>query len=211
MRRADTLARLGGDEFGVLLEGCDLLHAQRIAAAAARGHPRLSLLVGGPRVRRSARASAWPRSPPRAATWRACCRRPTRRAISPRTRAATRSRSIARTTRKCRRAMARWAGFRGSPRRPRRIASSCLCQQVVASASPATATVAEYLELLLRMRDEQGRVVSPMAFIPAAERYHLMGTIDRWVVGQAPWVASRACAALERAAPCRASASICRA
>jgi EAL domain-containing protein (putative c-di-GMP-specific phosphodiesterase class I) len=35
------------------------------------------------------------------------------------------------------------------------------------------------------MRDEQGRVVQPMAFIPAAERYHLMGTIDRWVVGKA--------------------------
>ena len=32
MRRADTLARLGGDEFGVLLEGCDLLHAQHVAA-----------------------------------------------------------------------------------------------------------------------------------------------------------------------------------
>jgi len=43
----------------------------------------------------------------------------------------------------------------------------------------------EYLELLLRMRDEQGRVVPPMAFIPAAERYHLMGTIDCWVVAKA--------------------------
>jgi len=43
----------------------------------------------------------------------------------------------------------------------------------------------EYLELLLRMRDESGRVVPPMAFIPAAERYHLMGTIDRWVVEKA--------------------------
>src|SRR5262249_43923909 len=32
MRRGDSLARLGGDEFGVLLEGCDLLHAQRVAA-----------------------------------------------------------------------------------------------------------------------------------------------------------------------------------
>jgi EAL domain-containing protein (putative c-di-GMP-specific phosphodiesterase class I) len=35
------------------------------------------------------------------------------------------------------------------------------------------------------MRDETGRVVPPMAFIPAAERYHLMGTIDRWVVKKA--------------------------
>jgi EAL domain-containing protein (putative c-di-GMP-specific phosphodiesterase class I) len=49
----------------------------------------------------------------------------------------------------------------------------------------ASGEATEYLELLLRMRDEQGRVVPPMAFIPAAERYHLMGTIDRWVVSRA--------------------------
>jgi diguanylate cyclase (GGDEF)-like protein/PAS domain S-box-containing protein len=40
----------------------------------------------------------------------------------------------------------------------------------------------EYREVLLRLIDEAGRVVPPMAFIPAAERYHLMPTIDRWVV-----------------------------
>lgn len=40
-------------------------------------------------------------------------------------------------------------------------------------------------ELLLRMVDEDGELVPPMAFIPAAERYNLMGQIDRWVVGRA--------------------------
>ena len=37
-------------------------------------------------------------------------------------------------------------------------------------------------ELLLRMRDEKGEPVSPMAFMPAAERYHIMPQIDRWVI-----------------------------
>ncbi len=37
-------------------------------------------------------------------------------------------------------------------------------------------------EILLRMVDEAGRLVPPMAFIPAAERYNLMPTLDRWVV-----------------------------
>ena len=37
-------------------------------------------------------------------------------------------------------------------------------------------------ELLLRLRDEEGRLVPPAAFIGAAERYHKMGQIDRWVV-----------------------------
>lgn len=35
------------------------------------------------------------------------------------------------------------------------------------------------------MTDGCGGLVLPGAFIPAAERYHLMGTIDRWVVGKA--------------------------
>ncbi|MFA5171474.1 MAG: EAL domain-containing protein [Sulfuriferula sp.] len=37
-------------------------------------------------------------------------------------------------------------------------------------------------EILLRMLDDEGNVISPAAFIPAAERYGLMPSIDRWVV-----------------------------
>ncbi len=39
-----------------------------------------------------------------------------------------------------------------------------------------------HYELLLRMRDESGALVSPDQFIPAAERYNLMSTLDRWVI-----------------------------
>ena len=39
-----------------------------------------------------------------------------------------------------------------------------------------------HYELLLRMRDESGELVGPDQFIPAAERYNLMSTLDRWVV-----------------------------
>ncbi|MBU7582323.1 MAG: EAL domain-containing protein [Nostoc sp. TH1S01] len=39
-----------------------------------------------------------------------------------------------------------------------------------------------HYEILLRLIDETGKLVSPMAFIPAAERYNLMQTIDRWVI-----------------------------
>lgn len=42
-----------------------------------------------------------------------------------------------------------------------------------------------HYELLLRMRDEGGALVSPNQFIPAAERYNLMSTLDRWVVHKA--------------------------
>ncbi|MDT8283233.1 MAG: EAL domain-containing protein, partial [Gammaproteobacteria bacterium] len=42
-----------------------------------------------------------------------------------------------------------------------------------------------HLELLLRMIDEDGNVILPGAFMPAAERYGLMRDIDRWVIHEA--------------------------
>ena len=42
-----------------------------------------------------------------------------------------------------------------------------------------------HYELLLRMKDESGNLVGPDQFIPAAERYNLMSTLDRWVVRKA--------------------------
>ncbi|MGE8280895.1 MAG: EAL domain-containing protein [Stenotrophomonas sp.] len=41
------------------------------------------------------------------------------------------------------------------------------------------------IELLLRLRDEDGAIVLPGAFLPAAERYGLMPAIDRWVIQKA--------------------------
>jgi diguanylate cyclase (GGDEF)-like protein len=38
------------------------------------------------------------------------------------------------------------------------------------------------IELLLRLRDEQGGLVLPGTFLPAAERYSLMPSVDRWVI-----------------------------
>lgn len=39
-----------------------------------------------------------------------------------------------------------------------------------------------HYEVLLRMVDRSGALIAPMSFIPAAERYNMMPTIDRWVV-----------------------------
>lgn len=43
----------------------------------------------------------------------------------------------------------------------------------------------DFCEVLLRMTDEQGNRVPPDTFIPAAERYHLMPQVDRWVIANA--------------------------
>jgi diguanylate cyclase (GGDEF)-like protein/PAS domain S-box-containing protein len=53
-------------------------------------------------------------------------------------------------------------------------------QPIVPIASRATSPV--YHEVLLRLREEDGALVLPGAFLPAAERYGLMPEIDRWVV-----------------------------
>ena len=37
-------------------------------------------------------------------------------------------------------------------------------------------------EILLRLKDDAGAVIRPDRFIPAAERYHMMPTLDRWVI-----------------------------
>ncbi len=42
-----------------------------------------------------------------------------------------------------------------------------------------------HYEILLRMKGDDGKVVRPTEFITAAERYHLMPAIDRWVVTNA--------------------------
>lgn len=50
-----------------------------------------------------------------------------------------------------------------------------------------------YREVLVRMIDEKGGLVPPMAFIPAAERYGVMSTIDHWVTKTAfEWLADHA-------------------
>ncbi len=51
----------------------------------------------------------------------------------------------------------------------------------------------EHYELLLRMRDENGKIISPVDFINAAERYGLTPAIDRWVIENAlRWLVSEA-------------------
>jgi len=50
-----------------------------------------------------------------------------------------------------------------------------------------------HYELLLRMKDENGQMVSPDVFINAAERYGITPSIDRWVIENAfRWLVSEA-------------------
>jgi len=59
----------------------------------------------------------------------------------------------------------------------------CLYYQPIVETNP-TSNSHKHGEILLRLRDISGQLVPPMAFIPAAERYDLMKSIDRWVIRQ---------------------------
>lgn len=57
------------------------------------------------------------------------------------------------------------------------------CQPIVAL-SPDN-TEALHYELLIRLTDPQGDLIMPANFIPAAERYGLMTSLDRWMISTA--------------------------
>ncbi len=64
-----------------------------------------------------------------------------------------------------------------------------------------------HFEILVRMVDENGDLLLPGAFLPAAERYNLMTRIDRWVVSRAlRWLVSHP-AILERVEICAVNLS----
>lgn len=56
-----------------------------------------------------------------------------------------------------------------------------------------------YCETLVRMVNEEGRIIPPMAFIPAAERYNLMPAIDRWVIRKSLSLFGKTCCSVSTA------------
>jgi len=54
------------------------------------------------------------------------------------------------------------------------------CQPIQAAIGHTPDTL--HIEILIRMLKSSGEHISPQTFIPAAERYHLMPDIDRWVI-----------------------------
>lgn len=57
---------------------------------------------------------------------------------------------------------------------------SLYCQPIVSL--PIIDERVQHYELLLRLKDKQGNISLPANFIPTAERFGLMTTLDRWVI-----------------------------
>jgi diguanylate cyclase (GGDEF)-like protein/PAS domain S-box-containing protein len=180
VRASDTLARLGGDEFGVLLHDCTLDMAQRIAEDLRQAirdfrfdwqdrTMKVGVSIGLTEMSSECEALSTIMSAADVACYAA--------KESGRNRVHTYNEG---------RAPERHREMQWVSRIDRAIEEERLelyFQPIVPIRHGVDAT--RQFELLLRMRDENGDLVQPNEFIPAAERFNKMPAIDRWVVSQA--------------------------
>ncbi len=188
VRENDVLARLGGDEFGVLLEGCPLDKAFNIAETLRDGIGKFRFAWGDRIFKIGASvglvgigADSGSFTDVLSAADSACY------VAKDRGRNRVHVYRSNDTALLQRRGEMRWIG---RIHKALEEGGFCLYHQTMLPLNPAAAPGAHY-ELLLRMKDPDGGLTPPSAFIPAAERYSLMPTLDRWVIRRALILLSR--------------------
>lgn len=183
VRSNDVLARLGGDEFGVLLQGCNLEKAMLVAEGLRqavrdfrytweRRAANVSISIGVVGLNAGTRDAAAVMSAADVACFAA--------KESGRNRVHVYEIDDERGEAGERHQEMLWVS---------RITSALEDERFVLYFQPIVPIGANrdkrgHFELLLRMLDEHGNVVTPDSFIPAAERYNLMPMLDRWVIRQ---------------------------
>ena len=182
LRDRDTLARLGGDEFGVLLENCSLEQAQPIAEELRQmvkefrfvWHDKpfvIGVSIGLVAITHESENLSALFSCADAACYAAKDRGRNRVHVY-----VEEDIELAR-----RHGEMEWVGRITRAMEENRLR---LYVQPIMPLFPSDSADVHY-EMLLRMLDDDGQVILPMAFIPAAERYNLMTSIDRWVISAA--------------------------
>ena len=174
----DLLARLGGDEFGVLLSHTDLARAEHVAEALRQSVLKLNFTWGGQSFSISASIGlVYLDQHPvtlaevlRAADVACYMAKEKGRNRVQRYRPQDSEVSL------------RYDEMEWVHRLHRALEEQRLCLYAQTIQPLAENSDGEHYEVLLRLRDEQGDLVPPIAFLPAAERYNLMPQIDRWVV-----------------------------
>jgi diguanylate cyclase (GGDEF)-like protein/PAS domain S-box-containing protein len=182
VRGGDTLARLGGDEFGILLQSCALDQALRIAESLRQairdfrfiwpdGALEVGVSIGIVEITGETPTVANVMSAADVACYSAKDLGRNRVQLYKPGDVPERHREM------------HWVS---------KLARACdesrfelYYQPIVPIVATAHENEREHFELMLRLRDESGALVTPAEFIPAAERYNVMPSIDRWVVRQA--------------------------
>ncbi|MDZ5602097.1 EAL domain-containing protein [Pseudomonas sp. RP23018S] len=178
LREGDTLARLGGDEFGILLEMCPPEHAERIAEQLRQAVQSLQFVWKGRPFQTTVsiglvNITALP------GTLEASLRAADMACYMAKEKGRNRVQVYHAddTELSMRFGEMAWIQRLHVALDENRF---CLYAQEIAPLGAAQGPV--HLEILLRLRDESGRMILPDSFIPAAERYGLITALDRWVV-----------------------------
>jgi diguanylate cyclase (GGDEF)-like protein/PAS domain S-box-containing protein len=180
VRGGDTLARLGGDEFGILLQDCSLDQAMRIAESLRQairdyrfswqgGVLEVGVSIGIVEITHETPTVANVMSAADVACYSAKDSGRNRVQLYKPDNVPERHREmhwVSKLTRAC-----------------DESSFELFYQPIVPIGT--TPREREHYELMLRLKDETGAWVTPAEFIPAAERYNVMPSIDRWVVHQA--------------------------
>jgi diguanylate cyclase (GGDEF)-like protein/PAS domain S-box-containing protein len=184
LREADTLARLGGDEFGVLLNGCPLDAGAKIAEKLRGLVEEFRFGWEGEVFRIGASIGVVPIT--NAVT-----------GLTELLSAADSACYVAKEGGRNRVHVLKPGDEQvmeqhGQMQWMRRIQHAIDCDHFALYSQPIVSIkdgTVLFSELLLRMIDGAGtdaeRLISPAAFMPAAERYHLMPMVDRWVISHA--------------------------
>lgn len=180
LRERDTLARLGGDEFALLLENCSIDDALEVADAFRSEVQRfrfkwgdrifaVGMSVGMVAINADSGTAAGLMSAADAACYVAKDRgRNQIHLYESRDSDLVRHRGEMQWVTRIQRAL-----------EENRLS---LSWQEIRRTDAAPEPGTRHVELLLRMIDDDGGEILPMAFIPAAERYSIMPALDAWVV-----------------------------
>jgi diguanylate cyclase (GGDEF)-like protein/PAS domain S-box-containing protein len=189
IRWRDTLARLGGDEFGVLLESCSLEEAMQTAEALRMAISEYRFMWDDRSFRLGVSIGVVPISADNedvAALLSAADSACAAAKEAGRNRIHSFQENDIDLMR--RRREMQWAARINNALEEDRFE---LFRQTIRPLQ-ADEDGAHY-EILLRMRDENGGIISPGLFIEAAERYGITPSIDRWVIRSAfRWLVSEA-------------------
>jgi diguanylate cyclase (GGDEF)-like protein/PAS domain S-box-containing protein len=176
VRASDTIARLGGDEFGVLLEGCTPEQSARVADGVRQaikdyrfvwGATTLSVgaSVGVVQISADTESVAAIMSAADIACYAAKDEGRNRVHVYEAGGVSNRHREM------------HWVARVTRAAEENRL--ELFFQPIVRIGAQGAPS---FHELTIRLRDDDGRLVPPSEFIPAAERYNVMSIIDRWVV-----------------------------
>jgi len=179
LRNTDLLARLGGDEFGVLLESCDAEHALNIANILLRTVEnfrfgwqtfsfKIGVSIGIAEITGEEAKAAEILSAADAACYIA--KENGRNCIHFHRFAASESAAHQQEM--------QWVSRLHSALDNNAFVLYLQRIQDINSLE----TPSEHYEVLLRMIDKDNNIIPPGAFLPAAERFNLIGKLDQWVV-----------------------------